>query len=173
MKKVGVVVPPYISFHGDTRKDPNMFDNRYRTKHVATAIFNGGSNISFSTPVRKVGKTVGYTWYGRSYSDTASNKNMYSHSVSKSTDKVTFKVHHAVANPLNGYAPPINYDYTASIQSNGAFSISGTHDNTPSFSIYISTYPGDTNYNLYSHKSWTGKKFPLGLFSQMNFKVTG
>ncbi|MBN8209857.1 hypothetical protein JI666_13960 [Bacillus sp. NTK071] len=176
--------PIYYAYGGDGRNTPYLFQDDYRTKVVSTAKFYGGSNISYSMPVTKAGTSYGYRIGGGIDVDHASMSDVYPHSINKYSDKISFDTHHSVSNPMQKFvirgqvetkavSPPIDYDYRSSLYKDGSYSISGSHDNTPSHAIYISTYGGDSHCLLYWHDSWENMSFLTGLFISKDFKVSG
>jgi hypothetical protein len=122
-------------FGGDCRGF--SFDSeKYRTWVETPITFSNGSS-SIDTTGRFIGWTYLYDSNGNLVESRRANPDgiQYS-SISKSASKVSYHINHDVAIPF-GLAPAINYQYDATVYSNGSFTITGSRDQAPSHEFYV------------------------------------
>jgi len=164
---------PYIAFHGDTRVNPlpPFKKQSYRVHFAINHMFL--SDTSYVNIIaNKVGQTIGYKLSGEIVKGNA-DRDLIIQNMNNNSSFVSYDLDYESGNPLIPYAAPIDYSWTTKIYNDGSYDIIGSHDHTPSISIYIATYPGDSYCNLYFNKSWTGIAFPAGLVNSKNFRVVG
>ncbi|CAI6081965.1 hypothetical protein PAECIP112173_03385 [Paenibacillus sp. JJ-100] len=94
---------------------------------------------------------------------TISNKVITSSSAS-------FSLRASAANPLNSDAPPIDWEYSVTVTSQGKVTVKGRHDGYPAHEIYKRVDKG-TPIRMYSHDPRVTGDTPLSLFSPMEKEV--
>ncbi len=169
----------YHRFHGDgDRAASDIFhENNYRTRFATAVVFD--PQHSLYVLEKKAGKTTGVGIWGTK-SGYANMSNVYAYGkdwdgVNKDYQYINYYVHHAAGNPLVPVAPAINYDFWINVWKDGSYNVIGTVDKSPSTSITISTFPGDTHALIYHNRSNPneGVQFAVGLYTSKNVNISG
>jgi hypothetical protein len=182
------VVAPYDYFHGDGRdfglfkpaslcKVGNCMEDRYRTKTIATVVFDGGKP---KTDIDSdIGVTEGYDENHNLIGKKTDKAKIKHTDIDSSSDHAEFRVFHNSNNPLVEswigakainveWSPGVTYEYTAFIWKTGSFHIVGDHDLAPNHEIYVTTYPGDEYVKAYERELvdfdhlWPTPNYPRG-----------
>jgi hypothetical protein len=182
---------PYYWFHeikyydGDGRWNFGVFDwtepygnkleRNFRTRTIMKVKFP-----SNKLPVVDFDKYISKT-HGRDkdFNIVASKRdktaNIYYKVRERTTNFVEFYVYHDSRNGLlpgtkpTNYSPYITYDYIAAIDKDGYLSMTGQHDLMPSHEVYLTSYPGDFDVQVYTQHMWN----PFMLFATNEFGPQG
>ncbi|MRG26590.1 hypothetical protein [Laceyella tengchongensis] len=135
----------YHSFAGDTRKNPDFFSNRFRTRVDVLALFNGTPKAIM---YKDVGKTKGFDEKGREIGRGEARVDAKFYKRQSGSDSggryVDFGVIHASGNPLANPSPDIDYQYSAKVYEDGSVSAFGGGDYAPSHELWIANIQGDS-----------------------------
>ncbi|MCX2826106.1 permease [Bacillus pseudomycoides] len=85
-----------------------------------------------------------------------------------SSDDVKFQMSASTSQPLNVYAPPVDYLLTVRIQKNGTVDIQGTHDGFPCFEFYKQIDFGPFE-EIYTHDFRETGDTPEALAGEMDY----
>jgi hypothetical protein len=115
-------------------------------KEIFTYANTGITTERVTTPDGSVNKRTG----------KASTERILCTDIEWSSVDVKFQMSASASNPLNEYAPPVDYLLTVHVKKDGGIDINGTHDGFPCYEFY--------------------KQVDFGLFEQIythDFRVTG
>lgn len=160
----------YRWFTGDNR-GYSATASSYRTRADVNICFcSAGSSVGIN---KYVGKTHGYDSNKKFLgSGTASSKGISLSNVSTGKSKITFKINHAVGNPL---VTALNVDYTvnAEFNSNGKYKLSGDHDQAPHHEVYLKGFNSSSYQTMHRAASkglaWLAPPMVNKQWSKSNF----
>ncbi|WP_330949073.1 hypothetical protein [Virgibacillus sp. MG-45] len=125
----------YKWFRGDNRSY-SATSNKYRTKVNVAVNFTSNSSTVSMQKYRGVTKAYNSNkeFMKQGYADISGIK---LHVVSRTSNKASFYVNHAVKDPLPFIAADIDYRVEADIYKNGKYRFVGTHDQAPHHEVYL------------------------------------
>lgn len=85
-----------------------------------------------------------------------------------SSDDVTFQMSASASNPLNEYAPPVDYLLTVQVKKDGSIDIQGAHDGFPCFEFYKQVNFGPFE-QIYTHDFRETGDTPEALDGEMEY----
>lgn len=108
----------------------------YRTRVQVEANWTGGY-VGFKKWVNSTREYKSSTSTTVVRSATASSKNIYMHSVKRSSSSASFKIYHSAGMPLCRFAGPIWYTVTGTMWRNGSASFTGSRARAPRHESYV------------------------------------
>lgn len=162
----------YRYFAGDNRGfDPEAAS--YRTRADVTIRFaEDGLDVNLSSDI---GTTKAYGWSKKFKEEgRASSDGIQMEETDRSDEKVSFRLSHAVGNPLMVTAPPVDYEVCASFYKRGHYDMTGTHDQSPHHEVYVRREGSDNWIPIHQARSkgleWMAAPMADQFWRVSNFK---
>ncbi|MEH7463525.1 DUF3238 domain-containing protein [Bacillus thuringiensis] len=160
-----------IQFEGDSREFTPYAVNAMRSrveqevvvdfykKEVFTYANTGITTERVTTPDGSVRKRTG----------KASTEGILCTDVVWGSDDVKFQMRASASNPLNVYAPPVDYLLTVHVKKDGTVEIQGEHDGFPCFEFYKQVDFGSFE-QIYTHDFRETGDTPEALGGEMEYR---
>jgi len=168
--KKDVLTGNVIQFSGDSREfTPNAVNTMrsrveqevvvdFYKKEIFTYANTGITTERVTTPDGSVHKRTG----------KASTEGILCTDIVWSSDNVKFQMSASASNPLNEYAPPVDYLLNLHVKKDGTVEIQGAHDGFPCFEFYKQVNFGPFE-QLYTHDFRETGDTPEALAGEMEY----
>ncbi|MEH7307499.1 DUF3238 domain-containing protein [Neobacillus drentensis] len=159
-----------IQFEGDSREFTPYAVNAMRSrveqevivdfykKEIFTYVNTGITTERVTTPDGSVHKRAG----------KASTEGILCTDIEWRSDDVKFQMSASASNPLNVYAPPVDYLLTVHVKKDGSIDIKGAHDGFPCFEFYKQVNFGPFE-QIYTHDFRETGDTPEALAGEMEY----
>ncbi|MFP3513068.1 DUF3238 domain-containing protein [Peribacillus sp. SIMBA_075] len=159
-----------IQFEGDSREFTPYAVNAMRSrieqevivdfykKEIFTYANTGITTERITTPDGSVNKKTG----------KASTEGILCTDVVWKSDDVKFQMSASASNPLNIYAPPVDYLLTVQVKKDGSIDIQGAHDGFPCYEFYKQVNFGPFE-QIYTHDFRETGDTPEALAGEMEY----
>jgi hypothetical protein len=160
-----------IEFEGDSREFTPHAVNTMRSrieqevvvdfykKEIFTYANTGITTEKVTTPEGSVNKRTG----------KASTERIVCSDIEWGSNDVKFQMSASASNPLNEYAPPVDYLLTVHVKNDGVIDIHGTHDGFPCYEFYKQVDFGSFE-QIYTHDFRETGDTPEAMGGEMEYR---
>ncbi|MEK4739051.1 MULTISPECIES: DUF3238 domain-containing protein [Bacillus] len=162
-----------IQFEGDSREfTPHAVNTmRSRVEQEVVVDFYKEEVFSYANTGITTEKVTNPDGSVNKRTGKASTENIVCTDISWNSDGVQFKMSASASNPLNVYAPPVDYLLTVCVNKDGSIDIQGEHDGFPCFEFYKQVDFGSFE-QIYTHDFRETGDTPEALGGEMDYSFT-